>query len=249
MLRNLQAVKGDRIPQMLQLIRDNPTRNAVRIDAGDDEATIYVYDVIDDYWGISAKAFAEAMAAVAGKTVHLRINSPGGDVFAARAMVTAVRGHQGKVIAHIDGVAASAASFLALAAAEVEMTQGAFFMIHYAWTLAMGNAQDLRKTADILEKVDASIVADYQRKTRKSEDEIAAWMEAETWFTAEEAKAVGFVDRVIDGAPLENRWNLAAYDKAPEAAKHPEPDPVERELAESRAHLERRLRLLEKCPA
>lgn len=242
----------NRIPFMLKLIGDNPTRNALRVEAKDDEATIYVYDVIDDFWGISAKSIVEAFAAVANKTVHLRINSPGGDVFAARAMVTAVRGHAGKVIAHIDGVAASAASFLALAAQEVEMTQGAFLMIHNAWAFTMGNAQELRATADLLDKVDGSIVADYKRKTGKSEAQIAEWMAAETWFTADEAKAEGFVDRVIDGSPAANRWNLSAYEAAPDAAKtskSPEPDPVERELAEARAHLERRLALLEKCPA
>jgi len=249
MPRNFKAVKGNRVPQLLQLVQDNPKRSAIRVEAAGEEATIYVYDVIDDYWGISAQAFAEALAGVAGKTVHLRINSPGGDVMAARAMVTAVRGHTGKVVAHIDGLAASAASFLALAAAEVEMTQGAFFMIHNAWTIVMGNAGELRQMADLLEKIDGSIVADYKRKTGKSEEQIAAWMDEETWFTADEAKAEGFIDRVIDGAPAENRWNLAAFEKAPEAAKTTEQDPVERELAEARAHLERRLTLLEKCPA
>ena len=239
----------NRIPFMQRLMADNPTRSQIRVDAAADEATIYVYDVIDDYWGISAQAFAEAMVAAAGKTVNLRINSPGGDVMAARAMVTAVRGHAGKVVAHIDGLAASAASFLALSAAEVRMTQGAFLMIHQAWTISMGNAADLREMADLLEKIDAAIAADYQRKTGKSAEQVQAWMAEETWFSADEARAEGFVDTVVDGAPAQNHWNLAAFDKAPEAARHPPAKAFDPQLEAARARAERRLQLLEKCPA
>lgn len=245
---DLKNLRPSKLPIMQRLMLDNPIRHSIRLEAAGEEATIYLYDVIDDYWGISAQAFAEALAAVSGKTVHLRISSPGGDVFAARAMVTAVRGHVGKVISHIDGVAASAASFLALAAAEVEMTQGAFLMIHKAWTIAMGNADDLLATAALLEKVDGSIVADYRRKTGKSEAQILAWMDEETWFTADEAKTEGFVDKVVDGSPAENCWNLAAYEHPPAAAKAA-PDPIDRELEDARAHFERRFALLEKCPA
>jgi ATP-dependent Clp protease protease subunit len=154
-------------PRLLQLMMDNlgTPRAALRAETNGDEATIYLYDVIDDWFGISAKAFAEQLAGITAKVIHLRINSPGGDVFAARSMVTAIRGHQAKVIAHIDGLAASAASFIALSAAEVEMTQGAMLMIHKAWSIAVGNSDDFLSMAALLEKVDASIVTDYERKT------------------------------------------------------------------------------------
>lgn len=242
--------KNDRpVPRLLQLVRDNleAPRPGLQVKAEGDDATIYLYDVIDDWFGISAQAFVTALASITAKTIHLRINSPGGDVFAARSMVTAIRGHQAKVIAHIDGLAASAASFIAIAAAEVEMTQGAMFMIHKAWTIGFGNSDDFLATAALLEKIDESIVTDYERKTKKTRDQLANWMAAETWFSADEAKAAGFVDRVFEGAaPAENQWNLAAFDHAPERKVAPAPDA---ELANLRAHFERRFGLLEKCPA
>lgn len=236
---------NDQRPRLLQLLLDNQaTPRVMRAEASGDEATIYLYDVIDEWYGIGAKAFADQLNALTAKTIHLRINSPGGDVFAARSMVTAIRSHKAKVIAHIDGLAASAASFVALAAAEVEMTQGAMFMIHQAWTIAYGNADDFLATAALLEKIDASIVTDYERKTGKTRSELEKWMQDETWFSADEAKAAGFVDRVFDGTPAENSWNLSAYENAP--APKAQPD---KELANLRVLAERRMTLLEKCPA
>ena len=122
--------------KILQLLRDNAGRtpqpfNLVRNST--DEATIYIYDMIDAYWGISAKSVIEALASVADvPTVHLRINSPGGDVFEGRAIVEAIKRFAGKTIAHVDSLAASAATSIAIAADEVEIAQGAFFMIHNA---------------------------------------------------------------------------------------------------------------------
>ncbi|WP_175726399.1 head maturation protease, ClpP-related [Burkholderia ambifaria] len=186
-------------------------------------ATVYLYDVIvtDDWWGgISAQSFVQALAGITADTIHLRINSPGGDVFAARAMETAIRGHSARVIAHVDGVAASAASFVMLAADEVEITDGAFVMIHNAWTFAMGNADDLRESAKLLDAVDASLVRTYAKETGQSEDDISAWMAAETWMSSDEAVQRGFADRLAGaGADAQaSAWNLSAYDRAPNAA-------------------------------
>jgi ATP-dependent Clp protease protease subunit len=237
-------------PRLLQLLLSNAaTPRSFRCEESGDEATIYLYDVIDDYWGISAQSFVQQLAGLTAKTVHLRINSPGGDVFAARAMATAVRGYHGKVISHIDGVAASAATYVALAAAEVEMTQGAFFMVHKAWALAIGNSDELLELAALLEKVDDSIAHDYQRKTKKARDKIDAWMKAETWFNADEAKAEGFVDRVVDGDPVDDRWDLAAYERAPEASKRKPAPAMDDQVAAARATSERRLKFLHRVPA
>jgi ATP-dependent protease ClpP protease subunit len=217
----------------MQLLRDNAARspiNLVRNEAAN-EATLYIYDVIDAYWGISAKSVIDALTSASDVgTMHLRINSPGGDVFEGRAIVEAIKRFAGKTIAHIDSLAASAATSIAIAADEVEIAKGAFFMIHNASAFAWGDKTDLRETADLLEKVEASIIFDYNAKTGKDDTAIAAWMAAETWFTADEAVANGFCDRLAATAEksTKNTWNLAAYAKAPKALTAPpqEPDPI-----------------------
>lgn len=228
--------------KILQLLHDNMGRakqpaNLVRNSA--DEATLYIYDVIDTYWGVSAQSIVDQLASVAAvSTLHLRINSPGGDVFQAKAIAEAIKRFAGKTIAHIDSLAASAATSIAIACDEVEMSAGAFFMIHNASGMVWGDKTDMRETADLLEKVESTIVADYTTKTGQDAATVTAWMDAETWFTAEEAIANGFVDRLAatsqakgdKAADATNAatkpWNLAAYAKAPQALSTPAPAPV-----------------------
>jgi ATP-dependent Clp protease protease subunit len=228
--------------KLLALLKANagersPDRFSVS-NAGD-LTKIYITDVIDSSFGVSA---ADVVAALAGAgDVHLHINSPGGDVFEATAMASAIAAHAGKVTAHIDGVAASAATRVALAAGEVRMTDSAMFMIHDSWTFALGNKNELRDTAALLEKVDSTISADYARKTGKTAEEIAALMAAETWFTAQEALDAGFVDAIDTSTQAKaKKWNLSAYDRAPQEEEKPD-----NSIAEQRARNLRRLRLLE----
>jgi ATP-dependent Clp protease, protease subunit len=206
--------------------------------------TLYLYDVIGD-WGVTAESFVKALQGMSAETVHIRIDSPGGDVFAGRAMATAIAQYKGKVIVHIDGWAASAATYVAIAADEVEITEGGFFMIHNAWTMVIGNKQDLIDMAAIMEKIDASIIADYVRKTGKTEAQVVEWMNAETWFSAQEAMDNGFVDRIFEsgkGKTKSNRgWNPAAYKNAP-AALTAQP---EQDFETIAANNKRRLQLVE----
>lgn len=221
-----------------------------RIVAKDDETTIYIYDAIvsdEDtaYWwgGVSAEALVPEIRAVKGGTVRLRINSPGGDVFAAQAICQAIRETGAKVIAHIDGYAASAATVIATAADEVEIAAGGFYMIHNAWTWAMGNANDLTATAGLLSKIDGSLAAQYAKKSGMAVDDVRAAMDAETWYTAEEAVAAGLVDRVAAGEKAEASWDMSAYAKAPKIANEPAPpDPAATE--EHRARQQQRISML-----
>lgn len=235
------------IPKLLQLARDNAGKSKpLRAEANGDEATVYLYGVIGGFWGdIDETAFAKTLAGMDVGTIHLRIDSPGGDVFAARAMMTAIAQHPAKVIAHVDGLAASAITGVCMACDEIEISQGAGFMIHNAWTIQIGNKDDMIETAALLEKIDAGLLNDYARRTGKPADEITGWMDAETWFTADEAVANGFADRKIDVVKErgKNQWNLGAYKNAPEP-KADEPD-----IAAFRNTLERRLTLLERAPA
>ncbi len=170
----------------MKLLRDNARNRTVsppKAKAEESgESTLYLYDVIvsDDYWGgISAEKFVKELNALDAPTIHLRINSPGGEVFAARAIEAAIRNHPARIVAHVDGYAASAASFVAVACDEVEIAPGGFFMIHKAWTFTAGNADDLLHTAEMLEKLDASLVDTYAKKTGCAPDAIAGWMKAE----------------------------------------------------------------------
>ena len=209
---------------LMRLLARNRGRGQFEIKSAADgkEATVYLYDAIvatdeeaEWYGGVSAQSFVKQLAGLEADTIHLRINSPGGSVFAGRAMETALRQHSAKVIVYVDGLAASAASFVAMAGDEIEMAQGAFFMIHKAWSMAWGNSDELRKEADLLDKVDGSLAKTYHDRTGLPEDELAEMMAAETWLDADEAVAKGFADRVAEGNAAQNRWDLSAYQNAP----------------------------------
>jgi ATP-dependent Clp protease protease subunit len=215
-------------PKLLQLAIDNKLApRSFSVKAEDDSTRIELFDVIDDYYGVSASDFVSALNGITSTNIALHINSPGGDVFAARAMVAAIAAHPSTITAYIDGLAASAASYVAMACDKVVMAEGAMMMIHCAWSVAYGNAADMRGTADLLDKIDLSIVNDYARKTGLPTDEIAALMVAETWMSASEAVDKGFADTVAanaKGAKASAAWNLSAYANAPAPDPEPEPD-------------------------
>lgn len=217
--------------KILQLYRDNQGREKrpVNLVRNESEASLYIYDVIDPYWGVGAVGVIDAMAQIGDASVlHIHINSPGGDVFEGRAIMAAIKRFGGKTVAHIDSLCASAATSIALACNEVEMSEGAFFMIHNASGGVWGDKNAMRDTADLLEKIEGAIVADYTTKTGKEAQQIVDWMNAETWFTAAEAIEHGFVDRLAPVASkAKNTWNLAAFSKAPAALAEVEPAPVE----------------------
>jgi ATP-dependent Clp protease protease subunit len=194
------------------------------------EATVYLYGDIGGWFGVDHQQWVMDFNAIDASTIHLRIDSDGGDVFAARAMQTAIKQHKAKVIAHIDGLAASAASFLAMGADEVEIVDGGFLMVHKALSgidiFGYFNEDDLRQVIDDLTreislhgKINESIAADYARKSGKTAAEAMAWMNAETWFTAQDALNSGLVDRIYEGNPVEGSYDLSIFDKVPDALK------------------------------
>jgi ATP-dependent Clp protease protease subunit len=202
---------------LFQLFKDNQEINSrYEIKSAADVADIYIYDAIGGWFGIIAEEFVRDLANIEAKTVNLYINSPGGDVFDARAINSAIKRHPAHFTAHIDGLAASAATDVALAADKVQMSEGSFFMIHNSWTLALGDKNDLIETAALLENIDQTISGDYQKKTGLEAVEINEFMDNESWFTAEQALNHGFIDEITEGGAVENKYNLAAYENAPE---------------------------------
>jgi ATP-dependent Clp protease protease subunit len=136
----------------------------------------------------------KALGEVSALDVH--INSEGGDVFAGSAIFTMLRNVRGPVTAYVDGLAASAASMIAMAASRVVMPANAMMMVHMPWSLSAGNAADLRKHADMLDRVGEAMMAAYMAKTGMAEDDMRALLEEETWMTAEKAHELGFADEV-----------------------------------------------------
>lgn len=245
--------------RLIKLLADNrqaPGRRfeVVRSAAAADEAEIFLYDaVVDDeleaeYWGGVAPApFVKALREIDAATIHLRINSPGGSVFAARAIEQALREHAARIVVHIDGLAASAATFIAMAGDEIVIAKGALFMIHKAWIFAWGNADDLLETAALLDKIDGTLVETYADRSGQAAPRIADWMAAETWFTAAEAVEHGFADRVAESDPKAAAagWNLSAYAHAPrvQTPALPAPDEPAAASADHRARQLQRLQL------
>jgi ATP-dependent protease ClpP protease subunit len=168
---------------------------------GKDAGEIYLYGAIGaSFWGdgISADQFRNDLKSLGPvKTIDVRINSEGGDVFDGKAMYSLLVEHPANVIAHIDGLAASAASFIAMAANEIEISEGAFVMIHNASGACFGGADDMRRTADLLETVNGTIADVYASRTKQPMADIRTWMDAETWMTGKEAVANGFADKMV----------------------------------------------------
>lgn len=201
-----------------------------------EDNTLWLYDVIasdedEAYWwgGIAPKDFIAALAKTTGP-VTLRINSPGGSVFGAQAMVAAMRSHPHPITARIDSLAASAASVIAANCAETVMVPGSMLMIHRAWGLAVGNCEDMRGTADLLDKIDGLIADAYAARAgdKGDRERFAALMAAETWFTPEEAMNAGLADAISEENTqrAKNRWDLSAFAAAPMPAPG-EDDPDE----------------------
>ena len=206
-------------PQLLKLLAQNKGKGYFKNEVSGDTATLYVYDAIssDSYWGgITALDFAKELAAISAPNINLRINSPGGDVFSARAMAQAIKEHPSQITAYVDGYAASAATFLVIAADQSVISDGAMFMIHNAWTMAAGNASDFAAMADLLARTDQTLVNDYMAKTGQTEQQIKDWMAAETYWYGQEAVDAGFVTALATTTPKNAiDWDLSAYAKAP----------------------------------
>jgi ATP-dependent Clp endopeptidase proteolytic subunit ClpP len=164
-------------------------------------AEVNIYDEIG-LWGITAADFINALRAVGDRRILLRINSPGGDVFHGFAIYTRLRDHKGGVDVKIDGLAASMASVIAMAGDNVAMPSNALMMVHNPSGLVIGESEDMRKLADVLDKVKATLITAYQRKTGKPYDELSSMLDAETWMNPEEALEHGFIDEILDPLPV-----------------------------------------------
>lgn len=206
-------------------IRANARKDWFRIQAAteDDDSTsaaaaqVLIYGEIgDSWWGdsVPASQFVRELAAIEADAIDFHIHSPGGDVFDGLAIANAIRTHPAKTTAYVDGLAASAASYIAIAADETVMSVGSELMIHDAWGFAMGNAADMQKMADDLHHVSGNIADLYALKAGGTAADWREAMLAETWYTAKEAVEAGLADRVADVvSPPEakNQFDLSIF--------------------------------------
>jgi ATP-dependent Clp endopeptidase proteolytic subunit ClpP len=176
---------------------------------------VLIYDEIGAY-GVTAKGFlAELGALPDDAAIDLRLNSPGGSVFDAVAIYNALKRHAGEITVWIDGIAASAASYIAMAGDTIVMPENAFLMIHDPSGLVMGTAEDMRSTAEALDKVKGSLIQGYAAKSGKADDEIATLMAAETWLDAQDSLELGFIDRIAEPVKLAASFDVARFRNAP----------------------------------
>ncbi len=188
-------------------------------------ADLYLYGEIGGMDGMDETKFNKELLKL-GRVgaINLHVNSPGGDLFAALAIYNLLVSHPAKVKVIIDGLAASAASVIALAGDEVVMAGNSMLMIHSPLSFTYGNAKDLREMADLLDKVETeTLIPTYAAKTGMDAKAIKKMLDAETWLSATEAKELGFIDTIGElkaGAPkVESKWKamLAKYGKTPKA--------------------------------
>jgi ATP-dependent protease ClpP protease subunit len=183
---------------------------------------VFIYDEIGG-WGITALDFMAAVDAGVGAgvtTLNVRINSYGGEVFAALAMYNHLRRLSAggvKIVVHVDGIAASAASVITMAGDIVRMPSNAFLMVHDPLIGIVGNARELRKIADTLDAIRDSLVGIYVNKSGKLTDEIVDLLANETWLSAAAAVEWGFADEIIDEVAI--AANAALLAKHPKAAE------------------------------
>ncbi|CAN1576947.1 S14_ClpP_1 domain containing protein [Paracoccaceae bacterium] len=178
-------------------------------------AEVVIYDEIGAY-GVSAKGFLAELAALPDATpLALRLNSPGGSVFDAVAIYNAIKRHSGTVTVWIDGIAASAASYIAMAGDEIVMPENAFLMIHDPAGVVMGTAIDMRAMAEALDKIKGSLLQGYAAKSGRPQEEIAPLMAAETWLDAKDALDLGFADRIAEPVRIAARFDVGRFRNAP----------------------------------
>lgn len=212
---------------------------------------VHIYDYIG-WGGVTAADFAKALQAITATSITVRLNSPGGDVFDGLAIFNSLKDHGAQIHVKVDGIAASISSIIAMAGHTITMGESAFLMVHNPWAVSIGNAADMREMAALLDKIGGSLAGIYAHRAKIAVEQAQAWMDAETWFTAEEATAAGLADAVQGGAATtaaQARFDLSGYAKVPAAlaptapgsTTTPDPESVRRA-----ALMQKRLALVER---
>lgn len=182
---------------------------------GDNVITMFE-DIGEDFWtggGVTAKKVAAQLRAIGERPVEVQINSPGGDMFEGIAIYNVLREHPQPITVKVMGMAASAASLIAMAGDEVQIGVSSFLMIHNCWVLAMGNRHDMADVAEWLAPFDQAMVDLYALRTTAKAEDIAKWMDAETWMSGTTAIERGFADSLLPADQMERAAETQATDR------------------------------------
>lgn len=186
-------------------------------------AEISIYGEIDAHFGIGASLFYKDLKALGNVTeIDLRLNSPGGSVFEGLAIYNILRSHKAKVTAYVDGVAASIASVILLAADHRSIASSGFVMIHNPIAGAFGDSESMRKTADVMDSVKDTILDIYVSRTGLDRKAVSAMMDDETWMNAKDSKANGFAHSIFEGeqiAACASASALSSFRNTPESLR------------------------------
>jgi ATP-dependent protease ClpP protease subunit len=223
-------------------------KNTLATDDGPPE--VLIYGEIDSYFGVSAADFVRDLAKIDAPEITVRINSIGGDAFDGVAILNALRGHDATITVVVDGIAASIASVIAMAGDQIVMNQNSQMMVHNAWAVSIGDANDMARTADMLGRQNTNIASIYAARAGGTVEDWLAVMDEETWMTADEAVESGLADRVSQPSEQENlliaarasafdlsKFKYPGREAAPApriAARAQTPQPVEAEVTEGK---------------
>lgn len=182
------------------------------MDVSPEVTDVFIYDEI----GYETKNFVKELGKITSKTIRVRMNTPGGSVFDGHAIYNALKMHKAKVEIIVEGLAASAGSTIVMAGDTIKMAKNAFLMIHNPYMLTIGEADDLRRDADLLDKIRKTMIDTYAARTNNLKRDIGKWLDEETWFSAKDAKEKGFADEIIDEEPeTSNAFDLSNYKNVP----------------------------------
>ena len=171
---------------------------------------VYIFDEIGAY-GLNAQSFIEEVKAYKKQPMNIHINCVGGDVFDGMAIYNIIKKRTAETTVYIEGIAASMGSVIALAADNVVMAENSLFMIHNAWGGAMGESKELKKTANLLEKISNEIADIYIKKTKLPYDRVKEMMDEETWLNADEALELGFIDSISDAIKVAAKYDVSKF--------------------------------------
>ena len=189
-------------------------------------AELLIYDVIGDWAGLSARQLVNTLKDIDAAEITVRINSPGGSVFDGIAIYNALRYHNAHIHVRIEGMAASIASVIAMAGDSVHMAENALLMIHNPFGWVGGDAEELRKMADMLDKTTEVIAQTYCGRCELDQDDVMKMMDDETWFTATEAQGHGLIDAIDGPVKMAANFDLTGFAHPPQQ-ETPKPEPEE----------------------